>query len=284
MSVYFGPAGNSQRFYDDGNKNTWQMMAYLENMGLNAYEYQCGRGVSVSDESAKKIAQECALHNIKISVHAPYFISLSSVEESKRQGSIRYILQSAQLVKKLGGDRIVVHSGSCGKLTRETALEYAKETVRNAIDTLDSEGLSDVRMCLETMGKVNQLGNLDEVMSLCELDDRLLPTIDFGHLNARDKGNIKTKDDYAFILDTIEDRLGSDRAKIFHSHFSKIEYTDGGEKKHLTFEDTLFGPDFMPLAELIAERGLTPTIICESAGTQTEDALSMMNMYKSCLR
>ncbi len=284
MSVFFGPAGNSQRFYDDGNKSTWQMMAYLENMGLNAYEYQCGRGVSVSDETAKKVAEECVKHNIKISVHAPYFISLSSVEESKRQGSIRYILQSAELVKKLGGDRIVVHSGSCGKLTREVALGYAKETVKSAIVALKSEGLSDVHMCLETMGKVNQLGNLDEVMELCALDDWLLPTIDFGHLNARDRGSIKTKEDYAYILDTVENRLGSDRAKVFHTHFSKIEYTDGGEKKHLTFEDDVFGPDFMPLAELIAERNLSPTIICESAGTQTEDALAMMNMYKECLR
>lgn len=284
MSAFFGPAGNSQRFYDDGNKSTWQMMAYLENMGLNAYEYQCGRGVSVSDETAKKVAEECVKHNIKISVHAPYFISLSSVEESKRQGSIRYILQSAELVKKLGGDRIVVHSGSCGKLSREVALEYAKETVKSAIEALKAEGLSDVHMCLETMGKVNQLGNLDEVMALCELDDWLLPTIDFGHLNARDRGSIKTKEDYAYILDTLENRLGSDRAKVFHAHFSKIEYTDGGEKKHLTFEDDVFGPDFMPLAELIAERDLSPTIICESAGTQTEDALAMMNMYKKCLR
>ena len=284
MSAFFGPAGNSQRFYDDGNKSTWQMMAYLENMGLNAYEYQCGRGVSVSDETAKKVAEECVKHNIKISVHAPYFISLSSVEESKRQGSIRYILQSAELVKKLGGDRIVVHSGSCGKLSREVALEYAKETVKSAIEALKAEGLSDVHMCLETMGKVNQLGNLDEVMALCELDDWLLPTIDFGHLNARDRGSIKTKEDYAYILDTLENRLGSDRAKVFHAHFSKIEYTDGGEKKHLTFEDDVFGPEFMPLAELIAERDLSPTIICESAGTQTEDALAMMNMYKKCLR
>lgn len=284
MSAFFGPAGNSQRFYDDGNKSTWQMMAYLENMGLNAYEYQCGRGVSASDETAKKVAEECVKHNIKISVHAPYFISLSSVEESKRQGSIRYILQSAELVKKLGGDRIVVHSGSCGKLSREVALGYAKETVKSAIDALKAEGLSDVHMCLETMGKVNQLGNLDEVMALCELDDWLLPTIDFGHLNARDRGSIKTKEDYAYILDTLENRLGRDRAKVFHSHFSKIEYTDGGEKKHLTFEDDVFGPDFMPLAELIAERDLSPTIICESAGTQTEDALAMMNMYKKCLR
>lgn len=283
MSAFFGPAGNSESFYARGYKNTWQMPSYLEELGLNAYEYQCGRGVNCKDETAFKINEECVKHGIKVSVHAPYFISLSSVEEEKRRGSIRYILDSAFLVKKLGGDRIVVHSGSCGKLSRQEALGYAAETVKEAVKALAENGLSDVHMCLETMGKINQLGNLDEVMALCKVDDYLLPTIDFGHLNARDRGSIKTKEDYKKILDTIENELGSDRAKVFHAHFSKIEYTEGGEKKHLTFEDTVYGPDFEPLAELVAQRSLSPVFICESAGTQSEDALAMMQMYKRCL-
>lgn len=280
MSAYFGPAGNSESFYAQGYKNTWQMPSYLEELGLTAYEYQCGRGVSCKDDTALKIRGECEKHNIKISLHAPYFISLSGIDESKRLGSIKYIIDSAELVKKLGGDRIVVHSGSCGKLTREAALEYAKDTVRKAIQALKDNGLSDVHICLETMGKINQLGSLDEVMQLCRIDDYLLPTIDFGHLNARDRGSIKTKEDYKKILDTIENELGRDRAAVFHAHFSKIEYTEGGEKKHLTFEDTVYGPDFEPLAELVAKRSLSPTFICESAGTQSDDALTMMNIYK----
>ncbi|MBQ9920287.1 MAG: endonuclease IV, partial [Clostridia bacterium] len=69
--------------------------------------------------------------------------------------------------------------------------------------------------------------------------------------------------------------------KEFHSHFSKIEYSAGGEKKHLTFEDTVFGPNFEPLMELIYKKNLSPTFICESAGTQAEDAKVMKDYYLS---
>lgn len=85
------------------------------------------------------------------------------------------------------------------------------------------------------MGKVNQLGNLTEVLELCKLDDTFLPTIDFGHLNAREFGYIKGKAEYKKMLDEVENAIGHDRLKIFHSHFSKIMFTNpGGEKKHLT--------------------------------------------------
>ena len=122
------------------------------------------------------------------------------------------------------------------------------------------------------MGKINQLGTLEEVLELCSIDERLIPAIDFGHLNARTMGTLKTSKDFEKILEATENKIGYDRMKIFHSHFSKIEYTDGGEKKHLTFEDTKFGPDFEPLAEIICKKKLTPTIICESAGTMAIDA------------
>ena len=68
-------------------------------------------------------------------------------------------------------------------------------------------------------------------------------------------------------------------AKQFHAHFSRIAYTKGGEKCHLTFADTEYGPPHEPLLALLKERGLTPTIICESAGTQAEDAAELAKTY-----
>jgi deoxyribonuclease-4 len=119
-------------------------------------------------------------------------------------------------------------------------------------------------------------------LEICALDDTFIPCIDFGHLNARTMGGIRTKKDYTDILDELKNELGEYRGSNFHAHFSRIEYTEkGGEKKHLTFEDKHFGPDFKPLIELIKERGLSPTIICESAGSQTEDAKTMMEYYNA---
>ncbi len=281
MSANFGPAGNAESFSAMGYKNSLDIPEYIEKMGLDAYEYQCGRGVKIGEDKADMLGRLAAEKGIKLSLHAPYYISMSSVEEQKRDNSVDYILASARAVNAMGGSRIVVHTGSCGKLPREEALRLAKDTMKKAIAALDNEGLGNIRVCPETMGKMNQLGTLEEVLELCTLDERLLPCIDFGHLNARTLGALKEKQDFAAVLDAIENKLGAARLKEFHSHFSKIEYTAGGEKRHLTFEDTVFGPDYEPLIELIYERGLCPTVICESAGTQAEDALAMKKLYES---
>ena len=281
MSAIFGPAGSAENF-SKLYKSSADMPKYLSELGLDAFEYQCGQGVRVSDSVGAALKANAEKYGITLSLHAPYFISLSSVEPEKRDKSIDYILQSAAAAKKIGAERIVIHSGSCSKISREEALSLAKDTLSRARKAAVEAGFGDIIFCPETMGKFNQLGNLEEVLELCRLDDSFLPTVDFGHLNARTLGKVNSKEAFAGILDSIGNRLGSDRLRRFHSHFSKIEYTEGGgEKRHLTFEDSLYGPDFEPLMELIAKKNLSPTFICESAGTQDIDALAMKRSYLS---
>lgn len=280
----FGPAGNSEDFYENGNRTVYQVPDWLESHGLSAFEYQCGRGVKISDDAAADFGKLAKAKNLRLSIHAPYYISLSSLESEKRDNSINYILQTLNAAKHMGADRIVVHSGSCGSITRAEALSLATETLSRAVKAADEGGFGDIHICPETMGKVKQLGNIDEVIKLCLIDERILPTIDFGHVNAMSLGKFKTKDEIAVIFDKIYDKLGEYRAKNFHAHYSRIEYTRAGEKKHHTMAETEFEPDFEPIAELLAERGLTPRIICESAGTQTSDAAQMQEMYRAHLK
>ena len=279
MSAKFGPAGTGDSFKTLGYKSSLQVPKYLVDIGLDCFEYQCGRGVNIGLEKASELGKIAKENGITLSLHAPYYISMSSVEEEKRLNSVNYILASARAVNAMGGDRIIVHTGSCGKIPREEALSLAIDTMKKSLDALKSEGLSHIHICPETMGKVNQLGTLYEVLELCKIDESLIPCIDFGHLNARDLGILKTTEDFEKIFIQIKNDLGSDRLKVFHSHFSKIEYTTGGEKKHLTFEDSVYGPDFEPVMELTYKYGCSPTFICESAGTQAEDAKQMKDYY-----
>jgi deoxyribonuclease-4 len=275
----FGPAGSCERSAAEKIKSTEKLIEWLAAQGLNAFEYQCGRGVMVKEPKARlfrKKAEECG---VKLSIHAPYFISLASAEEEKRLNSIQYIFQSAQAADWMGADRIVVHPGGLGKRSREEATALAKVTLAAAQQYLDENGLEHIHICPEVMGKINQLGDLSEVLDFCTLDERMLPCVDFGHLNSRLQGSMS----YAAALDEIENKLGVDRLKTMHIHFSKIEYTSGGEKRHLTFADEVYGPAFEPLIEEIVRRGMTPTVICESSGTQTDDAMTMMAYYQALL-
>ena len=281
MGAKFGPAGNAESFSAMGYRKTIQVPEYIVRMGLDAYEYQCGRGVRISTEAAQTFGQKAREAGITLSLHSPYYISLSSLEEEKRTGSIDYILQSARAADAMGAQRVVVHSGSCAKLSRTDALELAKATLRRALQTMDEEQLGHIHLCPETMGKLNQLGDLQEVLELCRLDERLIPCIDFGHLNARTFGALNDPKAVREVFEQIEDKLGISRLRQFHSHFSKIEYTlKGGEKCHLTFADSVYGPSFEPVAEMIVRKGCSPTIICESAGTQAEDAAAMKRIYQ----
>lgn len=271
----FGPAGACERSAAEKIKSTEKLIEWIAANGLTAFEYQCGRGVMVKEPKARLFKQKAEENGIKLSIHAPYFISLASPEEEKRLNSIRYIFESAQAADWMGADRIVVHPGGLGKKSREEATALAKETLAAAQRHLDEQGLGHIHICPEVMGKINQLGNLTEVLDFCTLDERILPCVDFGHLNSRLQGQM----DYGKVLDEIENTLGIDRLRRMHIHFSKIEYTAGGEKKHLTFADEMYGPQFEPLMEELIKRDMSPTVICESAGTQTDDAKTMKNYY-----
>ncbi len=268
----FGTAGLSDSYAAKGF-DPQKIAAYTASFGLTAFEYQCGRGVRLAHDKAQALGKAAAAQGITLSVHAPYYISMSGLDDEKRLHSVDYLLQSCALVKALGGRRVVFHPGSCGKQSREAALEKALDTMRRAVAACDEAGYGDCILCPETMGKINQLGTVDEVLALCAVDARITPCIDFGHIYARSGGaELTDTASYAALLDKLGDALGDDRAVHFHAHFSRIAYTAGGEKCHLTFADTAYGPPHAPLLQLLKQRKLAPTIICESAGTQAEDA------------
>ena len=273
----FGPGGNSDSFYDEGKKSTIQAPEWVRLRGLDAYEYEAGNGLTAGEATLRKIGEEAKKHGVLMSFHTPYFISLSGVEEEKRLKSIDYISRSLAAAELLSADTIVIHTGSAAKISRAEAMSLAADTlVRN----LEVNGDTAIRMGLETMGKINQLGTLDEVIELCKISPKYCPVVDFGHMNARELGEaFPDVDSYRRVFDRIGNALGDVYAKTLHCHFSKIEYTNAGEKKHLTFEDTVYGPRFEPLAEAIVREGVAPRIICESDGTMAEDALYMKNAY-----
>ncbi len=235
--------------------------------------------MTIGEPSARAIGEAARAHGVTLSLHTPYYINLSSGEAERREKNIGYVLQSCAAAAAMGAQRMVVHCGGVGKQSRSQAMQHSRENVRLLLDAVEQAGYTQT-LCLETMGKVGVIGTAEEVCELVALDDRLLPCIDFGHLSARTCGHCNSREEFAAVLDLLENRIGVGRARVLHAHFSKIEYTDKGEMRHLTFADERYGPEFAPLARLLRERGYEPTIICESAGTQAEDALTMKQIYE----
>ena len=281
MSALFGPAGNADSF---PYKSSADAPRWLAQLGLDCYEYQCGKGVNVGAATARKIGAAAREAGVRLSLHAPYFINLANPDPDSLQKTIGYITAACQAADWMGATRVVIHSGALMKRTRRQAQDIALHSLKEVVSACDGAGFGHITLCPETMGKINQLGDLDEVLELCTLDERLTPCVDFGHLYARSLGELEGREACVQMLDRLQAVLGEERASCFHSHFSKIQFTpNGGEKMHLTFAQEEFGPDPAPLMAEVARRGWSPTFICESAGTQAEDALVMKQLYQEAL-
>jgi len=280
--VRFGPSGNSKIFFDSGLKKSIDAPYWCKQNGLSAYEYSFGRGFTLSMETAKLLGDNAKENDITLSLHAPYYVNFANESDEMAKKSIGYITKGLEYMKVMGARDYVVHLASCGKLDRQKALYLTDKRLDECLEEVYKNNLQDAGfICPETMGKYLQIGTYNEIIDFCKKDKILVPTFDFGHINCIMQGNLKTVDDYKKIFDYSFDVLGEDKTKNCHIHFSKIEFSEKGEIKHLTLDDDKYGPNFEPLARIIKDYNLTPVIICESKDMMMEDALKLREIYNS---
>lgn len=280
--VLFGPAGNSESFFQEGHKTSFETPKWVKERGLDLFEYSFGQGYRMSTETAIKLGEEFKKEGIILSIHAPYFINFANPDEEMFQKSIGYITTGIKFLKNLQAERMVFHPASCGKQSREEAVRLMTYRFEKIMPEFEVELGKDFYLCPETMGKTMQIGTYKEIVDLSTISNRLLPTFDFGHINALTQGGLKSRDDYKKIFDYAFEKLG-DRVKKAHIHFSKIQYGAKGEIRHLTFEDEFYGPNFEDLAEVLVDYDLSCHVICESSGTMAEDSKLMKDIYLKTL-
>ena len=279
--IKFGPSGNCESFYAEGYSHTEEAAAFVKRRGLDCFEYSFGRGVRMSEDKAISIGEAFKTEGVEISAHAPYFINFANPDDEMAAKSYGYVLDSAKMLKLMGGQRVVFHPAAQGKASREEAVALTEDRLKILRDYIYLNDMQDMIFCPETMGKIAQIGTVEEVVRFCKVDPVYVPCVDFGHINAREQGSLVTVDDYKSRLQYMIAELGFERMKHFHVHFSKIMYSAKGEVKHLTFADNVYGPEFEPLAVALKELGLQPYLVSESAGMQAEEAAIMKKIYQS---
>lgn len=275
--IKFGPSGFCDEF-SEIHKSTEEMPEWLVAHGLQAYELSFTNGVRLSNETAEKYGRLFEEKDIEVSVHAPYFINFANPDPIMIEKSNGYIISSLEKMKFLKAKKLVFHPGTMMKMSREEAFENTYNNIKNLIEVLENHGYEDFILCPETMGKHGQIGTVEEIAKICAIDDRIIPTIDFGHINSFGLGSLKTEADFEEVFNILKKYLG-DRFNKVHIHFSKIKYGNKGELCHLTFDDTEYGPNFEPLAKVLKKFNVHASVICESRGMQTRDACIMQNIF-----
>jgi Endonuclease IV len=275
----FGPSGNSASFYKEGHSSTKEAAKWCRERGLDLFEYSLGQGINISENSAREIGSEFKKEGVEMSVHAPYFTNFSNPDPVMAGKSVGYVLASLKRAEAFQAERVVVHPASQGAATREEAMRVARENFLKLKDAIIERGYQNKLICIETLGKTGQMGTVDEIISLASLADFFYPCIDFGHVNAREQGILKNTLNYNTLIHRLLDNLPRKKVENMHVHFSKIKFGPKGELVHLTFADTVYGPPFEPLAEALVRFNLDPYVVCESDGTQAEDATFMKEYY-----
>ena len=256
-----------------------QIADKMQNMGLMCFEYPFTYGTNISEEKCIEIGKIFASHNILLSVHAPYYINLASPNEEQIMKSFGYIYESMRKAKLMGADRVVVHPGCLTQQNRADAFCNVYNNLKEFVQRIEGDSeVEGVFICPETMGKHGQIGSVEEIYSLCEISKRIIPTLDFGHINSFGGGSIKSEDDYCKLLDKFT-AIKND----IHIHFSRIQYGAKGELKHLTFKTDIqnFGPDQTQFARSLKRYNQNIRVISESNGDQDEEAKIMLDIFKN---
>jgi len=253
-----GPAGSSGLGNLEGIKK-------VKKLGLDAMEVEFTYGVNMSDEKAKEIGKLAKKLNITLSVHAPYYINLASKEKQKIIDSKKRILQACKKAHYLEAKYVVFHGGFYQKRDKEIVYKTIKREVENLLKAIKKNNWNVV-LALETTGKRTQFGDLNELLRLKKETGSEL-CVDFSHLLARE-GKI----DYNKVFDKLK------KLKHIHAHFSGIEYTEKGERRHIITSKKVI----TPLIKQIMKRKIDITIINESPNpiNDTLKTKRMINEYK----
>ena len=280
----FGPAGVPPWFKAMKAALT-DVPRLLREEGLDAFEYQAvrwGAKPQIKREDAEKLGLKAKENDVWISLHGSYFINFCG-EKDVIEASKQRLIACATAAEWMKAYVVVFHSGFYGKRPQKEAFTNCLEALKEVVQVIRALGIKNVKIGPETMGKPSQLGSLDEVLSLCEEVERTQLVVDWAHLHARDRGRFKTVDDFRKVIVEIENRLGTEAVKDMHCHFTKIEFTDKGEKRHHTMDEADYGPDFTMLAKVIAEFKLKPVIISESPILDA-DAIKMRDIVQKELK
>jgi deoxyribonuclease-4 len=253
----------------------------LHEEGLDAFEYEAvhwGKKPQVNMDDAERFGLEANENDVWLSLHGSYFINLCGtnaiVEASKKR-----LIACATAAAWMNAHVVVFHPGFYGGKSPREAFEICAKVLKEVVEVMRMLGIRNVKLGPETMGRLHQLGTLDEVLNLCEMVEQTQLVIDWSHLHARDRGRFRTVEDFRKVVQYIEDRLGTEAARNMHCHFTKIEFNEKGERRHHILEEEGYGPDFEMFAKVIAEFRLVPVVISESPILDL-DAIRMRDLLR----
>jgi deoxyribonuclease-4 len=266
MTTRFGPARVPSRETPEA------AVELLLERSYTACEIDFEGGFWMKDEWAwaRRFGELAAEHGIALSVHSPIAAILGHLpgDEQKRKRAFGMLDHTAGVAVACGAQLVVVHPGYLLGRERDAALEDVAGDLSALRERLEAKDRA-VPFGLEVMGRVREIGSLDDVLWLAERLDWVRPVIDFAHLHAVTDGSFTDVEAFADVLARADSVLEPDAP--FHVHFSDIAYANRNETKHLPYGEGTLRAE--PLRDALARFERPATVISESPGEESHQAV-----------
>lgn len=269
MKIFLGPAGNCATAED---RTTLGSFKRVNELGLNCQEIEFVRKVYITEKTAPEIRDRARELGINLTTHAPYAINLCSNAKSIVENSKRMILETLKISEMIKSECVATHIAYYSGLTPEQTIEKLKSNLKDIFDKMKQHGIKNVKLGIETMARISQFGNMDEIIKLCKEVKGIVPYIDWCHIFVRNNGKI----DYSEIFDKLEVL----RLDHIYSHFSNSKLNTISGKfvdVHIPIKSY---PSFEPLAKEILKRKIDINIVSESPLLEM-DSLKMKNIFEN---
>jgi deoxyribonuclease IV len=263
-NVRVGPARMPSR------ESPEQAIELLRERGYAACEIDFESGFWMDYPFAERLGELAREHGIALSVHAPLFGFMGHVEPSGRKFSsaVGALDRSAGIAAASGAELVVFHPGFLLERSREAAIDAVVEQLGTLRERLEQKGRA-VPFGVEVMGRVRDLGSLDDVLEISRRTRWVRPVLDFAHMHATSDGAFTEAEPFRSALEATDELL--EPGIPFHIHFSDIAFANRNETKHLPYGEGTLRAE--PLRAALDRYSRPATVISESPDERSTQAI-----------
>ena len=242
-------------------------------LGITAMELEWVRSVPKNEKRLLEVREAAETHCISLTVHAPYYVNLNAQDPEKLRASKSRVIDALAMAEIAGAHSVCVHPAFYLGMDPHKAYDNVARATEEILR--EKKRFPNVNLAYETMGKPTQFGTLEEVLRLSR-EFGIYPCIDPAHMHARTNGKWNSAQEWHAMFDLYAQYLGKHALKRMHMHFSGIQYTASGERKHLPLRKS--DAPWKDFLRVVKERGISGTIVCESP-TLEDDTLLLKGTY-----
>src|SRR6188472_3760624 len=238
--------------------------------GYTACEIDFESGFWMDYPFAERLGELARENDVALSVHAPLFGFMGHLEAGGRKftSAVGALDRSAGIVAASGAELVVFHPGFLLERSREDAIDAVVGQLEMLRERLEGKGRG-VPFGIEVMGRVRDLGSVDDVVEISERTGWVRPVLDFAHMHATSDGAYLEASLFAEALEAVD--AVQEPGTPFHIHFSDIAYANRNEKHHLPYGEGTLRAD--PLREALERFERPATVISESPDEASSQAI-----------